>query len=99
MESKQAQLDPASAKALVDALKARPASERGKIANAFRGGRYGAEYAEQMFRNWSGTLPCVQAKESFVYDCMLAAGFKYDLLKEIYYHPKSKTAAKFLAKN
>ena len=30
---------------------------------------------------------------------MLAAGFKYDLVKEIYYHPKSKTAAKFLAKN
>ena len=99
MERKQAQLDPASAKAVVDALKARPASDRKKIADAFRGGRFGSQFAEQMFRNWGATLPCEQAKESFVYDCMLAAGFKYDLVKEIYYHPKSKTAAKFLAKN
>jgi hypothetical protein len=99
MESKPVQLDPASAKALVDALNARPASDRNKIANAFRGGRYGAEYAEQMFRNWGATLPCEAAKESFVYDCMLAAGFKFHLIKGIYYHPKSKTAAKFLAKN
>lgn len=99
MESKQAQLDPAAAKAVIDALKARPASDRKKIADAFRGGRFGSQFAEQMFRNWGATLPCEQAKESFVYDCMLAAGFKYDLVKEIYYHPKSKTAAKFLAKN
>lgn len=99
MERKRPEFDQVSAKLLIDALKARPASERKSVANAFRGGRHGAEYAERMFRNWASTLPCPQAVESFVYDCMLTAGFKYDLVKGIYYHPKSKTAAKFLARN
>ena len=99
METKRSEFDQVSAKVLIDALKARPASERKSIANAFRGGRYGAEFAERMFRRWAATLPCPQAVESYVYDCMLTAGFKHDFVKGIYYHPKSKTAAKFLAKN
>jgi hypothetical protein len=77
-----------SAKTLLDNIRRIPGEET--LADVFRGsgGRRGIEVAENMFRQWGSDLGGSAATESFVYDCMVASGFKYDLLREEYYHPK-----------
>ena len=81
-------MDQFSAKALLDNIRRIPGDK--SLADVFRGtgGRRGIEIAEDMFRWWGSDLGGVAATESFVYDCMIASGFKYDFLKEEYYHPK-----------
>jgi hypothetical protein len=88
VDIKPVTLDQFSAKALVDNIRRIPGDET--LADVFRrsGGRMGIEIAEGMFRRWGSSLGSAPATESFVFDCMIASGFKYDLIREQYYHPK-----------
>jgi hypothetical protein len=87
VEIKPVQLDQFSAKALTDALKRMPVGPE-TLADVI--GRRNAAFAEDMFREWGSSLGSESATESFVYDCMVAAGFKFDLITSRYYHPDGK---------
>lgn len=87
MEIKPVRVDQFSAKALTDAIKKMPKGPE-TLADVF--GRRNAAFAEDMFRDWGSSLGSEAATESFVYDCMIAAGFKFDMLTSRYYHPEGK---------
>jgi len=89
VEIRPVQLDQYSAKALTDAIKRIPTGPQ-SLADVF-GRRSGSvAMAEEMFRKWGASLCSAAATESFVYDCMTAAGFKYDFIQCRYHHPKAK---------